>query len=105
MIRLLFVLLFLFSCDTNNPVEQEMVVMSTESSTEEISKLSESFPSILSYSVGQQISISDQQQNLDVCNGEEPNGETDGNFSLYDYNGDYNGGNYYVIHIDMAASW
>ena len=100
MIRLLFILLFLFSCDTNNLVEQEMVVMSTE-----ISKLSESFPSILSYSVGQQISISDQQQNLDVCNGIEPNQETDGNFSLYDYNGDYNGGSYYVIHIDMAASW
>ena len=101
MIRLLFILmLFLVSCDTNNPVEQEMTTMSTE-----ISELPESFPSILSYGVGQQISISDQQQNLDVCNGEEPNGETDGNFSLYDYNGDYNGGSYYVTHIDMAASW
>ena len=57
------------------------------------------------YSVGQTISISDQQQNLEVCNGFEPNDETDGNMSLYDYNGDYNGGRYYVTHIDMAASW
>ena len=57
------------------------------------------------YNVGQTVSISDQQQPLVVCNGEEPNGETDGEMSLYDYNGDYNGGAYFVIHIDMAASW
>ena len=57
------------------------------------------------YNVGQTVSISDQQQNLEVCNGFEPNDETDGNMSLYDYNGDFNGGAYYVFHIDMAASW
>ena len=57
------------------------------------------------YNVGQTVSISDQQQNLTVCNGIEPNEETDGNMSLYDYNGDVNGGAYYVFHIDMAASW
>ena len=57
------------------------------------------------YNVGQTVSISDQQTSLDVCNGHEPNDETDGTMSLYDYNGDYNRGQYYVIHIDMAASW
>ena len=57
------------------------------------------------YSVGQTVSISDQQLVLDVCNGDEPNGETDHEMSLYDYNGEYNGGAYYVFHIDMAASW
>ena len=57
------------------------------------------------YNVGQTVSISDQQQSLEVCNGIEPNEETDGNMSLYDYNGDFNGGAYYVTHIDMAASW
>ena len=57
------------------------------------------------YNVGQTVSISDQQQNLPVCNGIEPNEETDGSMILYDYNGDYNGGSYYVTHIDMAASW
>lgn len=61
--------------------------------------------SFAAYSVGQTVSISDQQQNLTVCNGHEPNDETDGNMSLYDYNGDANGGAYYVTHIDMAASW
>ena len=57
------------------------------------------------YNVGEQVSIPDQQQPLTVCNGIEPNQETDGNFSLYDYNGAHNGGSYYVTHIDMAASW
>ena len=57
------------------------------------------------YNVGQTVSISDQQQNLEVCNGEEPNGEDDTYMQMYDYNGDYNGGHYYVFHIDMAASW
>ena len=57
------------------------------------------------YNVGQTISISHQQQVLDVCNGDEPNGETDEEMSLYDYNGEYNGGHHYVFHIDMAASW
>ena len=57
------------------------------------------------YNVGQTVSISDQQWGLDVCNGHEPNGEEDGEMSLYDYNGDYNGGAHYVFHIDMAASW
>ena len=57
------------------------------------------------YNVGQTVSISDQQQVLDVCNGVEPNGELDGEMMLYDYNGDVNGGTYYVFHIDMAASW
>ena len=61
--------------------------------------------SFAAYNVGQEISISDQQWGLEVCNGHEPNGETDFGMSLYDYNGDANGGRYYVIHIDMAASW
>tara|TARA_B100001540_G_C15495387_1_gene501106 strand:- start:231 stop:455 length:225 start_codon:yes stop_codon:yes gene_type:complete len=57
------------------------------------------------YSVGQTVSVSDQQTPLSICNGHEPNEENDGAMSLYDYNGDFNGGKYYVIHIDLAASW
>ena len=57
------------------------------------------------YNVGQTVSISDQQLVLDICNGEEPNGETDEEMMMYDYNGAVNGGSYYVFHIDMAASW
>ena len=39
------------------------------------------------YYVGDTVSISDQQQVLDVCNGVEPNGELDGEMTMYDYNG------------------
>ena len=60
---------------------------------------------LATYSVGDQISISDQQINMDICNGHEPNNDSDTYMSLYDYNGDENGGNYYVIYIDMSASW
>ena len=68
------------------------------------------FVSILSFSfsayiVGQTVSMSDQQLVMPICNGVEPNGESDGEMSLYDYNGDFNGGEYYVIHIDLTASW
>ena len=61
--------------------------------------------SFSSYSVGQTISIEDQQTPLYICNGHELNGDTDGEMSLYDYNGDHNGGSYYVFYIDMSASW
>lgn len=63
------------------------------------------FAVAFSYNVGDVVTTNDQQLVLDVCNGIEPNGETDGEMSLYDYNGDFNGGTYYVFHIDMAASW
>ena len=57
------------------------------------------------YTVGDQISISDQQVLLSICNGHEPNGDSDSSMSLSDYNGDINDGNYYVMYIDMSASW
>jgi hypothetical protein len=41
---------------------------------------------------------------FDVCNGSNP--QTGGDeLKLADLNGDLNGGEYYVFHIDMAASW
>ena len=60
---------------------------------------------LATYVVGEQISISDQQINMNICNGNEPNGSTDQQMSLYDYNGEHNGGNYYVIYLEMSASW
>ena len=51
------------------------------------------------------VSISDQNTSHSICNGEEPNGDGDGSLRLIDYNGDENGGQHYVFHIDMAASW
>ena len=61
--------------------------------------------SFSAYSVGQTVSVSDQQMMMDICNGEEPNEETDGEMCMYDYNGHANGGKYYVLRIDMTASW
>ena len=60
---------------------------------------------LASYMVGEQISISDQQINMNICNGNEPNEDTDEQMSLYDYNGEHNGNNYYVIYLEMSASW
>ena len=56
------------------------------------------------YDVGDVISEYDQHQTFEFCNGINP---IDGSsqFSLADYNGELNGGSYYVFHVDMAASW
>ena len=57
------------------------------------------------YSVGETVSITDQNRVFDICNGTNPlNGDTD-DFKLADLNGDLNGGQYFVLQIDMAASW
>ena len=53
------------------------------------------------YEVGEQISIEDQQQLFDICSGDYP----ESTLSLSDFNGEINGGDYKVIHIDMSASW
>ena len=54
--------------------------------------------------MGQTVSISDQNVILDVCDqtteyfiGDE--------IRLADWNGDLNGGEYYVIWLEMSASW
>ena len=53
------------------------------------------------YSVGQTVSMSDQNEVFSVCYG-----DFDSNtLSLADLNGALNGGSYKVIHIDMSASW
>ena len=58
---------------------------------------------LCSYSVGQTISINDQQLTREVCYGSEY--EIGDDFSLYDLNGDYNGGTYHVLFFDMSATW
>jgi len=60
-----------------------------------------------SYSEGQQISITDQQLSREVCFASEfdSNYNLGDDFSLYDLNGDTNGGNYHVSFIDMSATW
>ena len=56
------------------------------------------------YCAGDQISVSHQNQDHEVCAGYEEY-ESGDTFKLADYNGDLNGGNYHIIFIDMSASW
>jgi len=57
-----------------------------------------------SYCAGDQISSEDQNFQFEVCyaSGDYSVGDT---WTLADFNGDLNGGNYHVIFIDMSASW
>ena len=55
------------------------------------------------YNIGDQISINDQQLTKQVCYGHTL--ETGDDFSLYDLNGEYNGGEYHVMFLDLSASW
>ena len=57
-----------------------------------------------SYCAGDQINITDQNTNFEVCyaSGDYQIGD---NWSLSDFNGDLNGGNYHITFIDMAATW
>ena len=52
------------------------------------------------YNVGQTMTISDQQMVFDICYG-----STDNDLSFADYNGDLNGGDYYVLWVELSASW
>ena len=65
------------------------------------------FSSLLfgAYNVGQTVSISDQNLTFDVCNGQSPFDGSTSDFKFGDFNGATNGGQYYVFHMDMAASW
>lgn len=60
---------------------------------------------LFGYNVGDQVSITHQNMTFDVCNSENPQTGSTSDFKFADLNGDLNGGNYYVFHVDMAASW
>jgi len=62
---------------------------------------------LASYSVGQTVSISDQQVTKDVCYASDFDGDYNigDSFSLYDLNGEFNGGQYHVMFFDMSATW
>ena len=60
---------------------------------------------LFSYEVGQTMSTTHQNMTFDVCNSENPQTGSTSDFKFADLNGDLNGGNYYVFHVDMAASW
>ena len=56
------------------------------------------------YSVGETISIEDQNILFPVCNGSD-NYDTGDDFSIADLNGDLNGGEYKITLISMNATW
>ena len=55
------------------------------------------------YNVGEQISINDQQLTKEVCYGHSLT--TGDDFNLYGLNGQYNGGDYHVMFLDLSATW
>ena len=63
-----------------------------------------SFTLAQSYCAGDQISITDQNTNFEVCYGS-GDYQVGDNWSFSDYNGDLNGGNYFITFVDMAATW
>ncbi len=56
------------------------------------------------YSIGDTISYYDQNLEFNVCHSDQ-NYQVGESFSLSDYNGNVNGGNYKVFLISMNATW
>ena len=56
------------------------------------------------YSVGDTLTLEDQNLDYNVCHSDE-NYEIGDSFSFSDYNGAVNGGNYKVSLISMNATW
>ena len=57
------------------------------------------------YEVGETISTVHQNKELDICYASELDPNNDGVFNFSEYNGDLNGGQYYVIFLEMMATW
>jgi len=56
------------------------------------------------YCAGDQIISSDLNTQYEVCYGS-GDYETGDSWSLADYDGSQNGGNYHIIFMDMSATW
>tara|TARA_Y100001978_G_scaffold15266_1_gene11908 strand:+ start:611 stop:853 length:243 start_codon:yes stop_codon:yes gene_type:complete len=56
------------------------------------------------YCAGDQVSLADQNL-IHVVGAGHGDYEEGSQFSLADFNGELNGGNYSIIFIDMSASW
>ena len=58
-----------------------------------------------SYEVGETISMAHQNADYTICYAPELDPNGDGVFNFSEYNGDLNGGQYYVIFLEMMATW
>ena len=57
------------------------------------------------YEVGETISLVHQNTDFPICYAPELDPNNDGIFNFSEYNGDLNGGQYYVIFLEMMATW
>ena len=57
------------------------------------------------YEVGETISMTHQNMDFDICYAPELDPNNDGVFNFSEYSGDLNGGQYYVIFLEMMATW
>ena len=57
------------------------------------------------YEVGETISMAHQNQGFPICYAPELDPNNDGVFNFSEYNGDLNGGQYYVIFLEMMTTW
>ena len=57
------------------------------------------------YEVGETISMAHQNTDYPICYAPELDPNNDGIFNFAEYNGDLNGGQYYVIFLEMMATW
>ena len=60
---------------------------------------------LFAYDVGETISETHQNQNFSICYANDLDPNNDGYFSFSEYNGDLNGGQYYVIFLEMMTTW
>jgi len=60
---------------------------------------------LVGYDVGDTISDSHQNEGFDICYAPELDPNGDGQFQFAEYNGDLNGGQYFVIFLEMMATW
>ena len=63
------------------------------------------FSILFAYEVGETISMTHQNTDFPICYAPELDPNNDGIFNFAEYNGDLNGGQYYVIFLEMMATW
>ena len=63
------------------------------------------FSYLLSYEVGDVLATSTQNTEYSICYGSQLDPDNDEIFKFSEYNGDLNGGDYYVIFLEMGTSW
>jgi len=63
------------------------------------------FSCLFSYEVGDVLAISTQNTEYSICYGSQLDPDNDEIFKFSEYNGDLNGGDYYVIFLEMGTSW